>query len=385
MAVTVSAAVLAPVGQAQGGPSGCTRPRLCLNIRLPAAIGVIPGLPGSRAWRIEPNGRVEVVRRRPGPYPADSSWFPASGVWFRFEHEHLVIGRGRRELWRSTGALGSPYGLGDVIVGSGKLAFSYAGRLYLASLRGVERPVTRGEYPLGWTAGGLFTYRQRGGLIRLRSLTGRLLATVARRPQEFTPASSGGRLYFLAHRCVMVVRGDQVSRVARLSSLGLGTAPNVSLQLLGRLVELQDARHLVLLHLDGTKFAGTNLARRHGHLGTESSSPIENHSGSAVAFTVAFGQTASADARHRAHGQELVYLLRSGARSARLVHTERIRFFAVCERGADLQWHGSWILYTATEGNAAAIDTAVPHRSVELGRAIRRLLGGSRSFSTSWA
>jgi hypothetical protein len=288
-------------------------------------------------------------------------------------------------LWRSHGVLGSEYRLGLVVIGSGHVAFSYAGVLYLASLDGAEQVVARGEYPLGWTPGGLFTYRQRGRLILLRSLTGRLLATVARRPEQFPSVLLGGRLYFLRDGALMVVRGKQVRRLVRLSSLKFGTGPNVSLQLIGRLLELQDAHHLVLLEPGGSEFARTNLPRRHGRAGTESSSPIENRSGTAVAFTVAFGQTGSADVLHPADGQEVVYLLRSGARSATPVHTERIRSFAVCERGAELQWHGSWILYTATEGNIAVVDSAAPHRAVELGRAIHRLLGGSPAFSAYWS
>jgi hypothetical protein len=66
------------------------------------------------------------------------------------------------------------------------------------------------------------------------------------------------------------------------------------------------------------------------------------------------------------------------------VHRERVAF-APCERGASLDWHGHWLLYSATEGNLAAIDTTGAHRTVELRRLVKALPGTQERFSASWS
>jgi hypothetical protein len=83
-------------------------------------------------------------------------------------------------------------------------------------------------------------------------------------------------------------------------------------------------------------------------------------------------------------GTEIVYVLRAGADSVAPVRVVRVAF-AVCERGASLQWHGSWLLYANTEGTLAAIDTAGAHRVIELGGLVRGLLGTGRGVDASWS
>lgn len=71
------------------------------------------------------------------------------------------------------------------------------------------------------------------------------------------------------------------------------------------------------------------------------------------------------------------------------MHTERVEF-AVCERGADLAWHGRWLLYSASEGNTAVIDTTSLQHVIKLTGIVRRLPGlsddeGNLGFSAYWS
>lgn len=106
--------------------------------------------------------------------------------------------------------------------------------------------------------------------------------------------------------------------------------------------------------------------------------------GSAVAFTAAAGESNDPNAARRAHGTETVFLLRPGARTAVPVHTERVDF-KVCERGASLQWHGKWLLYSNSEGNLAVIDTTGVHGAIELSSLVHGLPGTRPGFSAYWS
>ena len=55
-----------------------------------------------------------------------------------------------------------------------------------------------------------------------------------------------------------------------------------------------------------------------------------------------------------------------------------------------LAWHDNWVLYSAGEGYAAAIESTRPGRSVDLSPLIRRLPGitaggGDQFFDASWS
>jgi hypothetical protein len=79
-----------------------------------------------------------------------------------------------------------------------------------------------------------------------------------------------------------------------------------------------------------------------------------------------------------------VFVLRPGARTAVPVHTERVNF-RICERGASLQWHGKWLLYSNSESNLAVIDTTGVHRAIELSSLVHGLLATRDGFSASWS
>jgi hypothetical protein len=156
------------------------------------------------------------------------------------------------------------------------------------------------------------------------------------------------------------------------------------LQPLGRLVELEDDHRLVVVRPDGTVFAGTPLPVSHGQAESISSSLVVAPRASAVAFTAAYGQTGYPRAPERSHGTETAYLLRPGADVAIPVHRENVQF-AVCERGASLQWHGKWLLYSNTEGNLALIDTTGTRRAIELGSLVHSLPGAGDGVNAYWS
>lgn len=284
-------------------------------------------------------------------------------------------------MWRSHGEIVSRWQLGVVTAGPHAVAFQHDHKLYLAPLKGVERSVARAELPLGWTPGGLYTYRYRGRELLLRSDTGALLQTIARQPLGSDYLVANGSLYFIAHGVLMSARGARIHRLASLAGLGLSAGP--WLQSLGRLLELEDNNRVVVLRADGSEFAWTPLPRSRGESVPISSSLVVAAQGDAVAFAAAAGESNDPNAARRAHGTETVFLLRPGTRTAVPVHTERVDF-KVCERGASLQWHGKWLLYTNSEGDLAVIDTTGIHHAIELDGFVHGLVGTRDGFSAFW-
>jgi hypothetical protein len=382
LAILVGVAALAPRSLGESGTRACTGRFSCVGVRLPAPITVAAGhVLGSVTLRIGRHGRV---RRLPGaqsPIPRDAAWFPATGTWFMFRRGHLVVGRGRRPLWRSREQIAANQ-LGVIMASSHTVAFQHDHKLYLAPLTGAERPVAPRELPLGWTRGGLYTYRYQGRELLLRSATGPLLRVIARQPVGSDYQVASGRLYFMSRGVLMSADGAHTRRLASLAGLGLSAEP--WLQPLGRLVELLDNNRLVVLRPDGSEFAWTLLPRSQGESKSISSSLVVAPHASAVAFTAAAGESNDPNAAQPGHGTETVYLLRPGARMATPVYTERVDF-RVCERGASLQWHGKWLLYSNSERHLVAIDTTGAHSTVELTRFVRRLAGTRDGFSAYWS
>ena len=141
---------------------------------------------------------------------------------------------------------------------------------------------------------------------------------------------------------------------------------------------------MVVLRADGSEFAWTPLPRSRGESERISSPLVVAAQGDAVAFAATAGESNDPNAARRAHGTETVFLLRPGARTAVPVHTERVDF-KVCERGASLQWHGKWLLYSNSEGDLAVIDTTGIHHAIELSSLVHGLVGTRDGFSASWS
>jgi hypothetical protein len=149
------------------------------------------------------------------------------------------------------------------------------------------------------------------------------------------------------------------------------------------LVELQDDHRLVLVRADGSVFASAPLPVGHDPSESISSSLVVAPHLTAVAFTTASPRTGDPRAG-RTRGTETVDVLPAGASAAIAVHREHLQF-AVCERGASLEWHGQWLLYTNTEGSLAAIDTTGPHRTIELRSLVKRLPRTRNGFNAYWS
>jgi hypothetical protein len=385
LAVTLGSLALAPAG----GDATAARPRR----RVPTHDGALLPAPvtiteGRATFRIAPDGRLRRVAATPLPFPRDAAWFPADDAWFAIRRRHLVVGRLGQTLWRSREQFPAHLSLDVVIVRGGAIAFSYgvgAGqRLYVAHVGAPERLVARGEFPLGWTSGGFFTYRFRGRELRLRSVAGALLDTVARRPLEYAYDGSGQSLYFVAGRTVMRAHGTAVAPVVSLARLGLAGGSSLMTQPIGGLLELLEGRRLIVLRPDGSIFAEALVPRGHN---VDSQIAVAPDAKS-IAFTTSFQLRAAQPNRDPARGGvdlETVYLLRAGAQATVPLHREPVQF-APCLGGASVQWRGSWLLFSAGEGNLAAIDTAGARRVVELTARTHDLPGPpiDAGFSAYW-
>jgi hypothetical protein len=309
------------------------------------------------------------------------------GAWFAVRHHHLVIGRERTVLWRSHEQFFSPahrpIEVGGLTVGKHTVAFTYRNALYLAPLTGAERPIASGEIPLGFTTGGVYTYRWKRAIL-LRSDNGAVLKKIARWPFQVNFFQVvGGNLYLIARGVLLRANGTRTLRLGALRNLGLSAS--TWLQPIGPLVELRDNARLVVVRPDGSVFASTSLPRSRGEPDTISSSVAVAPHSAAVAFTAASGLASAPNTGRPGHGSETIYLLRPGAHAATPVHRERVEFRPCIGEGATLVWNGSWLLYNGADSHAAAIDTASPGRTVELRRIIRGLPGTRDGFTVNWS
>jgi hypothetical protein len=382
LAILVGVVALAPRSLGDNATRVCAGRFSCVAVRLPAPITIAAGhASGSVMFRVGRDGRARRIPGTEGPFPRGAAWFPGTGTWYMIQHGHLVVGRGSKPLWRSHAEIAS-HQLGVIAAGTHAVAFQREHKLYLAPLGGAERPIAHRELPLGWTVDGLYTYRYQGRQVLLRSDTGTLVKVIARQPLGSDYRVANGSLYFISRGLLMSAHGTHVERLASLKRLGLSAGP--SLQPLGRFVELEDSHRLVVVRPDGTVFAWTPLPVSHGKAESMSSSLVVAPRTSAVAFTAAYGQTGDPRAATRSDGTETVYVLRAGADTAIPVYRGNVQF-AVCERGASLQWHGKWLLYSNTEGSLAVIDTTGAHRAIELGSLVRGLPGTRDGVSAYWS
>lgn len=379
--VAIAALVAASVGSA-GVTVSCRHAVAAAPSGLPAAVVVTTSC---GRYEVSASGRVRYLGGRRPPVPSGSSWF-MDLTWYRIERGRLLVGRRHRLLWRSQGRFASVRGegVGAVTLSSSQVAFSFfTGRtptLYLARLDGAEELVARGETPLGWTGtGSLVTLSMRGSVLRVRSADGRLQRTLAGSVYNFVFDRAHRALVYVAHGMLERFDGDRVRVLARLPELRLGERPSLT-PVAGVLV-VSGRRRLVVLRPDGSVLSSTVLPRGRAHADWAPGALAADGSGD-VAFTATRGNTA-----YGSGGLESVYLLAPGATSARAIYREQVDF-AVCERAAELAWRGGWLLYSASEGYAAAIDTVRPSRFVELSGLVRRLPGmtggGDDNFDAAW-
>lgn len=359
----VAAGETATAGHAAGRCSlapGLVAPPLPAAIRVTTSCG---------SFRIGADGRIARVSSDPPPF----DWLPPDGIWSRSDRGHLVVGRWQRTLWRSTGRFSRRGEDGYVAIVRNRVVFSYGNRalrLYDAPLGGRERLVADGEFPLGAAPGGFYTRRVRGAELVLRSATGGFRATVARSVGTYAYAPDGQRLLFLERGRLLRAQGAHVRPLANLSRLRI-PARHLQIVPLGRLVGLENERRLVVLRPDGSLFASTALPFATGRVEFISGVPTAAPDGAAVAFAAIRGDSTNEEVMER--GVETVYVLRPGGRAAAVVDRQRT-WFNVCGHTADLAWYGTWLLYAADGGGAAAIDIDGDH-TIGLSSIVRRLPG----------
>jgi hypothetical protein len=297
----------------------------------------------------------------------------ADGSWWQLHSGRLAAHRGAVRLWRSTRRYARIWELRWAAADRNAVAFTYRSRLLVAAggYRSPERPVARGELPLGWSRDGLlFTSHGHGerGDLRLRARDGTLLAVVWSSPRKlrFDPDS---QTVLAVTRDGGIERfdGRSTTELARLRSLGLPIWASIE-PLAGGLIGITAGRRVVILRADGSLFASARFpgGRRWNPAGN--SGLVADPDGDSVALTLTEGNTGYAS-----DGAEWLLVLREGDRAARVLHREALTF-AVCERWTTLAWRDGWLLYSSTEGHALALDTR-SRRIVDLSRLVARLPG----------
>jgi len=377
------AVLLASIASASGAAPvrSCAVPSLERVRGLPASIVATTSC---GRFEIDVGGGVRFIGPKTLPVPPGVNWYQDLS-WYRIARGHLVVGRGEQRQWRShaTYPTSRGSGVGAVAVWRGRVAFSFAAppagwrrpTLYVARSGGAERAVARGETPIGWTAGGSLVTWGHAGSLRVRDGAGRRVRTLAGSVYTFVFDPGSHALFFLANGRLERFDGRGLHSLLRLTAVGL-SAP-LTIQPAGAFVALRGRRRLVVIRQDGVVVSSTALP--HLKLSTDRvSSEVAADAAGNVAFTATRGNTA-----YGSTGIETVYLLRRGASSAQPLYRKRIAF-AVCERQASLAWRGRWLLYSASEGYAAAVDTS-SRRAVDLSSTISRLPGtDAQNFQASW-
>lgn len=370
----MSAAIVVTIALIHAPPAGSAgAPGTRVGIPAPITVQTSAG-----TFEIARDGHVAQLRPRVFPYPRDAAVFP-SGVWYVIRHGHLVVGRDARALWRSRGGFPSRLQIGVITIGEHSIAFSYrrggSEQLYVADLsHRPERRVAGGEFPLGWTGGGFFTYRYHGRELRFRSATGAFVSTLGRGVATYEYDLTTQHLYFAGHDRLFSAEGATAQPIASLHAVGLRARPAPALIPAGGLVELLGSNRLVLLRPDGSLFAQARIALRSENI--SSSAVVIAPAQTAVAYTVLAGSPP-------APAVETVYVLRAGAHTADALYRQRIDKRG-CERGAGVQWHGHWLLYTTSEGYLAVLDNTGRHRAIDLRPIVRSRPGHPEGISAYW-
>ncbi len=255
------------------------------------------------------------------------------------------------------------------MVGRRHVVFQAHHKLYLAPLNGIERPAAHREEPLGWTENGFYTYSYLRRELLLRSMTGRLLAVIARAPFHAEYPVSKGTLFFVADGVVVKAHGTRVRPLRSLRSLGFTS--DTFIEPVGPLLELLNNHQAVLLRANGSVYGRISSPSR-----ISSSLSIAPRA-SAVAFTVASGKS------------ETLELLRPNGRPPVQLHHQAIASPPPYQL-TNLQWHGSWLLYSDSDQHAlAAVNIRRPQSSIEMTGLVRRLLhrltGPFPGFDAYWA
>jgi hypothetical protein len=292
------------------------------------------------------------------------------GAWVVVSGGRIVLGRGGRVLWRSTGGyrpLARPRVFRaiaqDAQLGARVLAFSVSTwrpggvrhTLYVAPLDGAERVVAHGEWPLGWTVAGLLTASP--SAVRLRASDGRLLRRLPVAGRDETFDRPLGRLVFRTGQGrIGWTDGRKLVWFAPASVLGV-RAETPWLQPARDGVLVASPRRIVEVGWDGRRRLTVDVPAGLRYDGA----PVVPDRVGRLAFT--------ADA---ARGIVAVVSATPGSPARRLFRagTQPVGPLRV------LAWHRGWVLYATGAGRAAALDARDRRAPVDLTAAIRSVPGG---------
>jgi hypothetical protein len=277
-----------------------------------------------------------------------------------------------RVVWRSGGLY--PRDGGDVAFGPRSFAFaSYRRGVFLSDLHGAERLVARGRdlYPYSFTSDGdLIVTGTRA--IRLVSPDGTMLRRFTYRPRNgYSFDEQTDTLYYVTPKGRLVaVQGTHVElerSLRRIDGTVSVARPN--------LLVFSGTRSIAITRRDGTLIAEAHWQSR--DLNSDSGVAV-SPDGKAVAFRL---NDAHPGSRRRT---ATVYLLRAGATRAQAIYRHRFGPSG-CAVGANLDWNGTSLLYSSSDGTLATIDTrtAAATDLTPLARRLPHKTTGERAY-TSW-
>ena len=265
---------------------------------------------------------------------------------------------------------------GDSAFGPHLLAFAdYHRGIYLTDLRGRERLVMRGRglYPIGFTRRGELMVAGTGRSIAVVGSDGEVLRRYSYRPRGgFAWDYDSGTLY--------VVRPDGRLAVAHGAHLHLlrplqGIDGQISFTPPGLLV-FSGGRSIAITSLAGRLIARSRWPRT--AVDNLDSGVSVSPGGRTFAFRLS---NARPGARH---GKAVVYALHAGQSYARAIYRHRLGSSG-CVVGAEMSWHGRFLLYSSTDGRQAVLDTR-GRRQISLRSLLHRIpqRGRSQTYKVFW-
>lgn len=271
----------------------------------------------------------------------------------------LVLRHGRL-AWRSHDLY--PNDGGNIAFGPHAFAFAtYRRGVFLTDLESPEQLVAHGKglYPTDFDDGGHLIVGS-GKRIQLITRSGRTLRRYRYRVHNgFAYDERRNTLFFVSPGGRLArVKGTSLRLARRLSGVG-GT---ISIDPSGPLV-FSAAHGVTITRRDGAVLARASWPRS-PRLASDSGVSVSPDQG-AFAFRLANAHPGSRS------GTATVYVLRIGASHARAIYRHRMGPSG-CAVGANLTWHGRFLLYNSTDGRKVVLDTA-NDRALDLTRLVRRL------------
>jgi hypothetical protein len=255
---------------------------------------------------------------------------------------YLLV-RGGRVLWRSRDRY--PGDGGSVAFGPGEFAFAAFHRgVFLTDLRGGEQLVVhgRGLFPYAFTKDGDLIVGA-GRTIVVVARSGRTLRRFHIRVRSgFAFDEHTDTLFFVTPAGRLALLRERHVRVARpVGAYGSVSAPQHGVLSFAR------RNAITLTRRDGSVVARSSVAP-----GSSSDSGVSiAPDGRAAAFRTSNSRPGSKA------GRASVYLLRAGATRATLLYRHRLGPSG-CAVGANLSWHGRFLLYSSVDGRRAVIETS---------------------------